>query len=402
MKKTILTIMVAAMMLVAFTACEQQPNVWNPVGKTVEYVTIQSGDTEYLVGQPFDASRYTLAITYKDGTTGTENGNGILSVADNAEDTAGSKSVNVTIGNYNGTLNVTYYDIDKLTIEGAATTSVVQGTTDPDKIDLTGATVTAYYANSGKTMELAENEYKVMSVVASEVGADKGTVFVRYTGVAVADSDDVTTNAKYYANFTVDVTDKAEASGPAVSITGIALAKDVKVFYGDSSANKSNYVVTGQNKDGETVTLEDNEYSLYFASDVVGADGKFVKTGSVTPYVVLTSDPTKTFTSGSINVEDYIVDVQIVDGSNEKVAEITNVTRNAAPASAISSPNKIVVKYASKDAFETSAYTGSMYWSTPILNSKEASQEATLSVPTGKPSVNPVTTSVKFTFTVTG
>ena len=315
MKKTILTIMVAAMMLVAFTACEQQPNVWNPVGKTVEYVTIQSGDTEYLVGQPFDASRYTLAITYKDGTTGTENGNGILSVEDNAEDTAGSKSVDVTIGNYTGTLNVTYYDIDKLTIEGAATTSVVQGTTDPDKIDLTGATVTAYYANSGKTMELAENEYKVMSVVAKEVGADKGTVFVTYTGTTLEESK--------YATFTVDVTEPGEVISAAdvTAIKSVTFVGD-PIFAGSSAASAatstSNWKVVGTDGTNE-YTFKANEFTVSAATNMTTPDDYAV-------YIVVTAatkTPNLTYSSAEVTVYDDLTGIvatgpyALTKGSNE-------------------------------------------------------------------------------------
>ena len=349
MKKTILTIMVAAMMLVAFTACEQQPNVWNLVGKTVEYVTIQSGDTEYLVGQPFDASRYTLAITYKDGTTGTENGNGILSVADKAEDTAGSKSVDVTIGEYKGTLNVTYYDIDKLTIEGAATTSVVKDTTDPNKIDLTGATVTAYYANSGKTMELAENEYKVMSVVAKEVGADKGTVFVRYTGVAEDATDDAKNNAKYYATFTVDVTEPGEVISAAdvTAIKSVTFVGD-PIFAGSSAASAatstSNWKVVGTDGTNE-YTFKANEFTVSAATNMTTPDDYAV-------YIAVTAatkTPNLTYSSAEVTVYDDLTGIvatgpyALTKGSNEDyVLGATDKTSLANMIRAIKSGNQQV------------------------------------------------------------
>ena len=74
MKKTILTIMVAAMMLVAFTACEQQM----PTYKNADFISVNQ-TTAFISGQPFDASYFTVTLHYTDGSTSTVGSTGIVS-----------------------------------------------------------------------------------------------------------------------------------------------------------------------------------------------------------------------------------------------------------------------------------------------------------------------------------
>ena len=74
MKKTILTIMVAAMMLVAFTACEQQM----PTYKNADFISVNQ-TTAFIEGQPFDASYFTVTLHYTDGSTSTVGSTGIVS-----------------------------------------------------------------------------------------------------------------------------------------------------------------------------------------------------------------------------------------------------------------------------------------------------------------------------------
>ena len=82
MKKTILTIMVAAMMLVAFTACEQQM----PSYKNADFVSVDQTKA-FIAGQPFDASYFTVTLHYTDGSTSQVSPSGVVSAAgwDDAE-----------------------------------------------------------------------------------------------------------------------------------------------------------------------------------------------------------------------------------------------------------------------------------------------------------------------------
>ena len=55
-KKSIFVVALAALMLIAFTACEQAPIVMNPNGKIPTNVVItQTGD--FVIGQQFDSSK---------------------------------------------------------------------------------------------------------------------------------------------------------------------------------------------------------------------------------------------------------------------------------------------------------------------------------------------------------
>ena len=74
MKKTILTIMVAAMMLVAFTACEQQM----PSYKNADFISVDQTKA-FIAGQPFDASYFTVTLHYTDGSTSQVSPSGVVS-----------------------------------------------------------------------------------------------------------------------------------------------------------------------------------------------------------------------------------------------------------------------------------------------------------------------------------
>ncbi len=83
MKKTILTIMVAAMMLVAFTACEQAQM---PTYRNVDYITIKQV-ADFVEGQPFDAANFQVIAHNTDNTETVIDGQGLVTI-----DTASGKS----------------------------------------------------------------------------------------------------------------------------------------------------------------------------------------------------------------------------------------------------------------------------------------------------------------------
>ena len=65
-KKSIFFVALAALMLIAFTACEQPANIWNPNGKVPTALNItQTGD--FVVGQPFDSSKFSVEVVYENG-----------------------------------------------------------------------------------------------------------------------------------------------------------------------------------------------------------------------------------------------------------------------------------------------------------------------------------------------
>ena len=63
-KKSIFVVALAALMLIAFTACEQAPIVMNPNGKIPTNVVItQTGD--FVIGQQFDSSKFAVSFAYE-------------------------------------------------------------------------------------------------------------------------------------------------------------------------------------------------------------------------------------------------------------------------------------------------------------------------------------------------
>ena len=105
MKKTILTIMVAAMMLVAFTACEQQ-GYKIPIG-----LELTNSKAAYLVGEPFDYSAVSGVVTFSDNSTKNVTGNDLATGSSVTTDVAGAKAVTFTYGGYQGASATITFDV---------------------------------------------------------------------------------------------------------------------------------------------------------------------------------------------------------------------------------------------------------------------------------------------------
>ena len=128
MKKTILVSLVAVMMLFAFVACEQTPI---EMPKTVISASIRQEGT-FLVGQPFDASKFVVDVTYSDGSvvplTGTN-----VTVSTSANSVTNGMKVEAVAGkDHQGndvkvSTSLVAYSIKSLTVTGPATVSSVDG-----------------------------------------------------------------------------------------------------------------------------------------------------------------------------------------------------------------------------------------------------------------------------------
>ena len=66
-KKSIFVVALAALMLIAFTACEQPANIWNPNGKIPTALNITQNEP-FVEGQLFDASKFSVEVVYQDGS----------------------------------------------------------------------------------------------------------------------------------------------------------------------------------------------------------------------------------------------------------------------------------------------------------------------------------------------
>ena len=232
MKTGILIGALAALMLFAFTACENKVPEINYGNDDVLAATIDSGDTEYLVGQEFDASRYTIELLLTNNKTVTVNGasNMILDDAEKAMTTAGTKPVTVSYGA--GEINkvyITVFNPSALTVDASGLVkteykySEVSDGKNPTA-DKEGLVVTATYG-SGKTAVLDADDYKTSPVIcATDPGLKDNVPQSTEVGVDVSFGDITVEDA-----FKVSVvTEQEPAEEPDPAEGKVA---DIAVFY---------------------------------------------------------------------------------------------------------------------------------------------------------------------------
>ena len=403
MKKSISAILVAALMLVAFTACNNEV----PAYKVPTGLTIQVTRTDYLVGEAVDPSTISGTVDFFDGSSKALSGTELSYSVTGGSNGLIGKGANTILSTYGGTLGadntlvsasarVMGYEVEKVVL-GNLPTEVTQGTTPSTtaSVPTDDVTVTVTYDNGQKTRDLVAGEYNLQLTVDDTTPTDpdvEDDEVALYPTLTVFGQP---VNARVITAGSVEVIEAEDVHGPAVSITSIALATDAHAYIGDNATNKALYEVKGDDEDGNEVTLDASDFTLYFGNGV--ESGKFTAT-SATVYVQLNSDKSQT-NSTTITVEDYIVSVRVANGSGEPVTSVDNVTRNTAPE--ISTPNKIQVCMASdNDAWID--YSGDDdYFDVPVLNSTAAFQNATLYVPTGKADSSVVSTTFKFNFATT-
>ena len=158
-KKSIFVVALAALMLIAFTACEQAPIVMDPNGKIPTNVIItQTGD--FVEGQQFDSSKFSVSVVYEDGTTDPVN-NANIAFKPATGETA------VTSGSY---VEVSVTTISK---EGNGTVTV-SGSKTLDVYPITDLTITGTVApgfnGSGFVSAIKESD---LTVVANYLDADR-------------------------------------------------------------------------------------------------------------------------------------------------------------------------------------------------------------------------------------
>ena len=201
MKKSITVIALAAMMLFAFTACEQKM----PSYQQVEYVTLAQTQ-DFIAGQALSADAFEVTVHYLDGSVATYPGTGRVSFTkgENTPATIAEEGVtaNVTIAkDYSDSITVKYLEPEAITatVEVADVTKVYlsEGQTatrpsDPIKVTVTGATVTA--GNVSWTLsaeELVSVEASTITLTAEEK-TTAGT-YTKETTVSYEDLEYVTT-----------------------------------------------------------------------------------------------------------------------------------------------------------------------------------------------------------------
>ena len=201
MRKSILIGVLAALMLFAFTACDNQVSTYKiPNGMTAE-----TSKTVYLEGERIDPSTITATVYYTDGSSEKISGDRLGVPAEavtlEAEKTSATKQIEVSFGGKTAEVTVNVYKVDKAVLSNLPTTAQV----DPEKgivVNTDSVGVTVYYNNSLSSRTLVKGEYKLEAKVAEN--AEPGSKDQSVTSTLEA-FDQSVTSIEGDENWKVDV-----------------------------------------------------------------------------------------------------------------------------------------------------------------------------------------------------
>ena len=171
MKKVFIGVL-AALMLFAFTACDNQMGYKTPVG-----ISAVASQTEYLEGETFDPSTVSIVVDYSDGSsrtmTGAEAGLATAVIEEGVNTYTVSYGVQTQYTSAPETMiTVMGYKADSAVISNLPTTGTLKdGKVD---VDFSATTVTVSY-NNGKTRTLEAGEYKITPSIKASAGKQTAT-----------------------------------------------------------------------------------------------------------------------------------------------------------------------------------------------------------------------------------
>ena len=219
MKKVFIGVL-AALMLFAFTACEQQM----PTYREVSYITIsQTGD--FVTDQDFDASKFQVNVYGTDGNVTTLEGNGLVTPVMTTEDPAEwTYEVKATVAGKEAKYTVTPYTIEGWQVNGLPSLEVYKSGSDIVVAATAAGTYTisvnAVY-DGGKTMSFGSQKVELKAadlvfdeLTIKETSVTVGTVYDVYAGdVKVATATGVaapTTPEQVFSKYVFTITNPAE------------------------------------------------------------------------------------------------------------------------------------------------------------------------------------------------
>ena len=234
-KKSIFVVALAALMLIAFTACEQPANIWNPNGKIPTALNITQNEP-FVEGQLFDASKFSVEVVYQDGSKETTKSANLT--FDGTTVTPGSKvsASLTTVGGAAGSFQVsTKTVIDVRTIDSVTVVAPESVLVDSDVDSLSVKslfTVTVNY--EGGTLAVKPSEFKLNLDTSDPDDRETATEPANEATIGVFLATDQKGNALITSEG-VPVWIDAEAAKPEVTWTGeiVAEFKD----YEDSTVN---------------------------------------------------------------------------------------------------------------------------------------------------------------------
>ncbi len=260
MKKVFIGVL-AALMLFAFTACDNQMGYKTPVG-----ISAVASQTEYLEGETFDPSTVSIVVDYSDGSsrtmTGAEAGLATAVIEEGANTYTVSYGVQTQYTSAPETMiTVMGYKADSAVISNLPTTGTLNADGEVD-VDFSATTVTVSY-NNGKTRTLEAGEYKITPSIKASAGKQTATAALTVFEQPVSST---TTPATWEVTVSAAPVEEGEF-GTAKSITikytdakGNNITSSIAdgTFYVDDVINWEVYLV---DEDGNTkVATENTDY----------------------------------------------------------------------------------------------------------------------------------------------
>ena len=321
-KKSIFVVALAALMLIAFTACEQQISTYKvPVG-----LTLTTTKTEYFTDEALDPSTFSGVVEYSDGSTQTLSGTE-LSLVEGRTSATGKTTISASYGagSYvaKADVEVTRYAIDSIKLSNFPTTAT-ENKDGYAVVSTDGVTVTASY-NGGKTRVLDADDYTIfVTFEVAKASADEDGLYA-ISASAITLKPFAAENA--FTNISLDGTWKVDVD----PYTEEFVAEDVNYYDVEYTVTRNDEVVEDPEMDnlyiGDEVEWTIYAYTDYDDSSIVTYTAKqevedyYVKNNvSTKSSYTITADTDESFTviiaNPNTGAENTSIDVAIGNGTN--------------------------------------------------------------------------------------
>ena len=325
MKKSILVGVLAALMLFAFTACENKAPTSPLYGKNiesikpVEYPVIVTDGTT-LLSEPFTMADFTFDVVFDDGSTEQYTGYELKAEVNNEATSSGILVLSVSYGSANKpakfNVSIPYYEakVTALDVSGAKVTTV-----EPNSASVKSEGLELVYTYDGSKTITTE-----ASSVTAYLGRDFGFPTTSASGTPSVDWDNIEEGAKYDFELSegfatsLGISDSVEVIGtwtltvetPEIPVSDIVVEQDDEneIFVGDTLADVM-YSMSFMYGDDEVVLYSDESLGTstegwtleYYNYETTYEFEKTGKTSDIT--VVATNAATGTEVSKDLSVE---------------------------------------------------------------------------------------------------
>ena len=313
MKKSISVILVAALMLFAFTACEQQ--VPNFLTKTPSVVVIEQVGDVFATSEA-TPSDFNVVVTFEDGTETTYPG---LNLVDITDDKVTAKVGSVTGEGYVALSKVT--GVESLTPDKEL--EIVQGS---DTVATVPTTVIVNYTNHNGESKTYEKQYSTLEYKITDSAFDKDSAKVGdkvevkvsvspATGISKEFEFEATVVAKTSTTYVDSLFDHLEVVYTYEDSTGAAYTGSTH-WVGDKVSIAINAVDSNGNKN--TSLTADKDYYWKDGKKPANLTDIAISLTSKATYTVIDAKGRDEVVVEIVNGTDYVTDVAVAPKANEK------------------------------------------------------------------------------------